>query len=388
MAPKDPAIDLSVVPDELYAHARSVLGLQHPMDRVVGAAKAASPDYLDMAYGELCQPFALALHPLREQAEDGAAKISAALESVSNELIKAVELYDKTDTTHAQELHLLGAALPSSDKNWVIADGTNFDLKDYDPTSHGGKGEYYAFTGLGKDDRFAGAGVVDDVWAATQEITDKSKQNYGLISGQIATLGLDGVAIGADPIGAFAGWAAGWLMEHVKPLKLMLDLVTGNPKAVAAAAKTWKTIGDEMIRLGKAYAEAVRNGTGHWNGAAGHGYREHAAKNIVSALLSSGTLAHTLSIVVGMTGEVVDMVRAAVRDLIGEAAAKGADALAKRVFGYMPPSEIADLARMIEEGKMLIKLLARLIGETAAVFPRLVDAYKAVTKIIPMLDGI
>lgn len=92
-----PPTRYKVNPDELFSHARAVAQLQQPLDRVVAAAKAASPNGISTAYGVLCQQFALVLLPVREYAEDTVEKISRSVDSAANQLVKAVDTYVTSD---------------------------------------------------------------------------------------------------------------------------------------------------------------------------------------------------------------------------------------------------------------------------------------------------
>jgi uncharacterized protein YukE len=381
MAP--PTNKLAADFDELYAHARDVLQLQQPLDRVVAATKAVSPDGFDIAYGITCQGWGLALIPVREHAEDVVEKISRSVVKTSDEIIKVVDDYDGTDQKHAQQLRAIGADLPTTN-NWVLTPGAKFDWKNYNPTDGG------AWTQTDTEEgRAKGAGGGGNLKELELEITEKSKQNYGSMLGHIAAIGADTGSFLGDPIATMASWATTWLLEHLKPLKLMLDGLAGNPEMIKAAADTWKKIGGELNRLSEHYAAAVKRGTGGWNGSAGESYREKTAKNTIDTMDCLGTLATAMSIIVASTGEIVDAVRAAARDLIGELVGTLASSLAKRIFLYEPPAEelkqIADVTRKVAR---LVKALIVTLDDFAAAIPMIIESYKAVAKIVPHLDGI
>lgn len=126
-----PAPGYAFKPHELYAHATAVAKLQAPLDRVVAVTKDASPDGIDVAYGALCQFYALQLRGPREYAEDVVGKISRATDSAANQLIKAVDTYVQSETQSSAQLRKIGETLPPNAPK-LIAKNTNWSWKDYD----------------------------------------------------------------------------------------------------------------------------------------------------------------------------------------------------------------------------------------------------------------
>lgn len=366
---------------ELLSHARAVVQMQTPLDFVLAAVKEATPDGFDMAYGVFCQPAALMLRSVREDAEDVSGRILKSVEAVSNELIGSVDTYDGADTANAQMLRGIGANL-STENNRFVAKGTKFDIDAYNPTEGG------VFTQIDKENWAKGTGYVNDAWDLYLEITDKSKQNYGAMAGHIASFGVNSASAVADPVAALGNWAASWALEHVKPLKLMLDGLAGNPEMVKASALTWKNIGNELKRLGRHYTAAVDAGTGGWYGEAGEAYREKTARNLIHAMEVTGTLALTMSVVVGSLGEIVNMVRSAVRDMVGEAVGMLASSAAQKFLAYKPPlAELQQIAETVKKCKKLLDIMLAVI-DLGPIVPVILEVYKTVVAIIPKLDGI
>lgn len=380
MTPKNDVVTVDL--PELLAHARAVAQMQQPMDRVVSAVETVTPNGFDLAYGNACQSIALLMRPVREWGEDVAKKLAHSIEATTDQLVKAVDEYDKTEQANARDLRAIAADLPSNAYNGLITDGTKFDLGSYNP----GKGGFLAKWDK-PEDKVAGAGAWENSVKLFQEVTDSGKRNYGLMVGHAASLGLDGLTAANDPIGTSVGWVAGWAMEHIKPLKLMLDLLAGNPDMVKSAAQTWKNIGDELIRLGNHYNKARTAGTGGWHGDANEAYQT-TAKNIVDALLAKGKLAHAMSVMVATTGDMVDLARSIIRDLIGMALGEAVKAGMKRLGLQVPTDELADLLRYIKMGKQVVQLLIKVVEAFGGELPKIIEAYKTVASIVPKLDGI
>ncbi|HEU5472397.1 MAG TPA: type VII secretion target [Actinophytocola sp.] len=369
-----PPKGIEVDPDELYAHARAVAGMQHPLDRVVAATKAVCPDGFSSAYGVLCQQIGLVLWYFRESAEDTIVKLDRSFDSTAKQLVKAVETYTESDKSNAQELRKLGESLPSNDPNWVIERNSS----DGGFLSNWEKGE----------ERVKGAGIVSSTWDLYQEISDSSKQNYASMVGHIAAMGVDTGGFIGDPVSSAVGWLAGWAMEHITPFRLILDALAGKPEMVEAASKTWKNIQGELDRLADHYA-AHKDRTGNWNGDAGDSYRQKVAQPIIDVMKSSANLAGALSIVVGTTGTLVDLARSAVRDLAAQAIGELASAGVQKIIPYKPPFEELSNARyMLNNAKSIVKFLIVFINHFSEQVLLVLEAFKAVAKSIPMLDGV
>jgi uncharacterized protein YukE len=377
-----PPTGYKVNPDELFSHARAVAQLQQPLDRVVAATQEVSPG-ISVAYGLMCQHFALTLLPVREHAENAVEKISRSVDSAANQLIKAVDTYVHSDDKNSQQLRDIGENLPANAHNGLLAKNTRWDWKDYNPTDGG------PLTQMEGKDRGKGAGIVGNTWDLVVEIRDSSKQNYGAMVGHIASIGADGAGFVGDPVASVAGWAAGWVMEHIKPFKLILDGLAGNPEMVEGASHTWKNIHKELERLADHYTAAVKHGAGGWDGEAGDSYRQNAAEVIIDAMKAAANLAEVLSILVGASGELVNLTRSAVRDLTAQAIGELVSAGVQRLIPYKPPFEELSNARyLLNNAKNVVKYLIVFVNHYAKQVPLVIEAFKTVMNIIPKLDGV
>jgi hypothetical protein len=377
MAPPTSTVDLG----QLYAHAQKVVQIQHPLDRVVGAVKDVTPMGFDIAYGTACQFFAMMIMPVRENAEDAVVKVSRSLEITSDKLIKAVDYYDKNEQSHAHTLRKLTEDISVKD-NWLVEKGANFSWKDYDVTDggpfHAGQGGNW----------LNGLGLFDNGKQLYDEITDSSKQNYGAMVGLAASFGFDGISLANDPIGTLSAWGVSWLIEHVKPLTLILNSLAGNPDMIKAAAKTWQNVGSELDRLGKHYADAVTAGTGNWQGGAGDNYRDRTAKTTVDSLFATSQLANAMSVVVATTGELVNLARTLVRDIIADLVAQVVKAGLKRLGLVLPNDMLGEIAKKVKWGKQVFEFMLTLVKALGGHIPKLIECYKSVAATVPHLNGI
>lgn len=103
---------------------------------------------------------------------------------------------------------------------------------------------------------------------------------------------------------------------------------------------------------------------------------------------ASANLALALSILVGVTGDMVNAVRSAVRDLTAQAIGELASAGLQRL-GYKPPFEELSNARyMLNNAKNVVKFLVVFVNHFSRQVPLVIEAYKTVASIIPKLDGV
>jgi hypothetical protein len=377
-----PPKELTIRPDELFAHARAVAQMQQPFDYLRAATKAASPDGINMAYGLYCQPIGLALSSAQNYAEDVVAKLSNSVDAAVNQLTEAVDEYVTSDDQATSKLRAIGTEIPSGATNKHIADGTRWDWKNYNPADGG------VFTNMDKKNWAKGSGLVGDVWDLWLEVDEEAKRNYATMAGHVASISVNVAGMAGDPVGSLASGLAGWALEHIKPFKLILDGLAGNPDMVGAAAETWKKIAAELDRLAGHYSAAVDYGTGNWNGDAGESYRGNFASPIQDALKATATLTRTLSVVAGTAGEMVNMVRSLARDLTAQAVGMLAVAAASRL-GYKPPlEELNNVRYTLKTLKGVVSFLIVFCDQFAKQIMLVLEACKTVAAVIPKLNGV
>src|SRR5690606_29457094 len=80
-------------------------------------------------------------------------------------------------------------------------------------------------------------------------IANEENKWINTISGG-AALSLDILAFCGDPIGYVAGQLLSWMLEHVEPLRMVLDGLAGNPAMIKSYAASWESIATEMVAVG------------------------------------------------------------------------------------------------------------------------------------------
>jgi len=159
--------------------------------------------------------------------------------------------------------------------------------------------------------------------------------------------GIDALGFLTDPFGTLLSSAFAWFIEHVEPLKSMLDSLAGNPGVINQNAATWGNVGDHLKKAGEDMARMVDADTSAWRGAAIDAYTAvakaealgHAAEGVGAALTGAGVAVAT--------------VRTIVRDLISMAMSELVQALirwaaaALLTVGLATPGIVADGIRLI-----------------------------------------
>ncbi|MFD9738627.1 hypothetical protein [Umezawaea sp. NPDC059074] len=243
-------------------------------------------------------------------------------------------------------------------------------------------------------------GTGDNGWATGFSLAESAMDTFNgfkdgnWIEGGLGVVGLaaDAASMAIDPFGTLMSSAASFLMEHVQPLKDMLDWLAGDPPVIESYSTTWTNVSTELGKIAEDYATALNSGTEGWTGAAADAYRA-SAKQQGDALTGAASSAGSVGTVVGVMGMVVAFVREMVRDLIADLIAKLIAWVLEAVFslGFGTPVIVAQAITAISKwAARIAKLVQKLLDTIKKVSPmlkRLVEIFEKIMKVLGKLAG-
>ncbi|WP_410660874.1 hypothetical protein [Amycolatopsis sp. lyj-112] len=235
----------------------------------------------------------------------------------------------------------------------------------------------------------AGIGVAESAMDAFNGISSGDWVGGGLgvlsLAGEIASAAI-------DPFGYLLSSVASFLMEHMQPLKDMLDAVAGDPPVIQSYSETWGNVAKKLEETQVEFSNTVKNGTSGWTGEAADQYRKQAAEQ-AEAISGASTVAGGISTVVMIFGEIVAFVREFIRQLIADAVGKLIAWVMETVFslGFGTPIVVAQAVTAIAKwaAKIADKLkeLCDAMRRVSPLLGKLVDVFEKIIKIFGKIAG-
>lgn len=253
------------------------------------------------------------------------------------------------------------------------------DYSSLNPVTSGPGGDWLSGTGI---------------WADSEQLgKDIKSKDWVQVSFDSAAVGLDTLGLIQDPIGTAFSMLAGWMIDHLKPLKLILDELAGNPDTVTGVANTWTNISKALTAAANEYAAAVPPETAGWQGQAADAYRRQAG-TLVQALGGAGALADGMSALVSIGAELVATVRSAVRDIIANLVGElVSDAIQEAcTLGAATPVVVEEATGAIERetsvATKLIESLVKVLKNAVFIASKINTLLSEIAKILPKLQQI
>ncbi|NGY64502.1 hypothetical protein G7043_36885 [Lentzea sp. NEAU-D13] len=242
------------------------------------------------------------------------------------------------------------------------------------------------------------AGTGDNGWMTGISIAESAMDTFnGVKDGNWVEAGLgmvglaaDAAAMAIDPFGTLMSSAASFLMEHVQPLKDMLDWLAGDPPVIESYSATWGKVSEELGKIAEEYGALVASGAKGWTGAAAEKYLENS-KVHGDALTGAASAAGTVGTVVGMMGMVVAFVREMVRDLIADLVGKLIAWVLEAAFslGFGTPvivaQAVAAISRWAAKIAKIVQDLLNTIKKVSPLLKRLVEVFEKIMKAVGKL---
>lgn len=209
----------------------------------------------------------------------------------------------------------------------------------------------------------AGSGIIASADGLVQSVQDDDL--VGMITGA-AAVGMGAVGAVLDPIGTAASMLVGWMIEHIKPLNMILDSLAGSPEMIQGRANTWQNISGHLEGAAEKYAGSINSGTSDWQGKASDAYRKMGA-DTAEVIGSAGKLSQGMSALVTMVGEMCAAARIVIHmvisELVGKLVAWAAELLG--TLGLATPVVVAQAMAAI--GKVSTRVVKTTVEITEAI---------------------
>lgn len=294
--------------------------------------------------------------------------------------------------------------------NPLVDPNSQFQWGDYLPVKDGGDhggtawwnpftpGQGYTTNDPGQFDHwFSGLPVIDSAQSLGEDIANhdafKAVVDYAAVALDIA--GVATAAATGDWGGLIVAPIASWIMEHVKPLRLLLDELTGNQDTVDAIANTWDNMSKALGDAAKLYHELVQETGDFWHGPASDAYRNARAQALGAALTVAGILCRAWGLLLHIVGECVkivhDLVRELIAALIGQLVQDAVEAATVVGAAAIPEQSAGEIARVTTvateavskvvkaafTGVSLASKIVTVLGEAVSIVERLGKELKA-----------
>lgn len=163
-----------------------------------------------------------------------------------------------------------------------------------------------------------GARLPDSVYNTVNDLGNIGGDDFNGIAlgADLLTVGLDFLAVVANPLKELMMAGIGFLIEQVEPLREALQAVTGDPYAINALAKTWTGLAVELRRVADDYTASTSSLNG-WRGEAAEAYGR-VAEDYQLSLRGAAAWCDEVATGVVVTGVVVSTIKALVVELISD----------------------------------------------------------------------
>jgi uncharacterized protein YukE len=163
-------------------------------------------------------------------------------------------------------------------------------------------------------DALTGIGLYDSCQGVSQAIASGTWIDVTLAG---AGAGFEAFSAGVDPIGTLASAGLSWLLEHVDPLRELLEDLTGNPDILLMHADTWANMAAEAAAIGEEMQVLAQSHQEEWTGEAAAAFRGlHAELKL--GVDSLGAIFDSMRAATAAAAGIIQTTYELVRDLIAD----------------------------------------------------------------------
>lgn len=214
-----------------------------------------------------------------------------------------------------------------TNSNPLVDENAKTDWQEYNPltwNSRDGYGMYMPGPGADGTNQHWASGIPVD---GSVENLAYDIQGNDVFSGVFDALStaldtasfIEGGIGAATSVGGLVGFLMepliAWIVDHLKPIRLVLDELAGNPATVKGVSKTWTNMGKALGEAAKKYDDAAQQTSRYWRGPAADAYRKRA-RALAIGLNSMGLLCELWATVLDVVSQLVQAAHDLVRDLI------------------------------------------------------------------------
>jgi hypothetical protein len=202
-----------------------------------------------------------------------------------------------------------------------------------------------------------------------------------------------GYAVSVADLGsAIAAPILAWAMDHVKPIKLLLDLFAGNPDMVKGVADTWTNIAGALDGAGADLRTSAAETERYWQGDAADAYRGQRAEDLTTVFGTLATLSKVHSLIMTTVGEMVFIVRSAIRDILsivlGELIVIGAELLVSGGTAALGPAEVQATGAVARASAVVVRIVTKLLTKVADFMTSASRVFTVIKELITVINRI
>ena len=208
-----------------------------------------------------------------------------------------------------------------------------------------------------------GLGVIDDIYRSAVAV---SNGDFGAIITAIQSARSGMIHLKADPVDYFSQMAVGFILEHVDPLKNLLNDFTGDSAEVFGMSASWQSIAEALASIADDIDSTSSSAMSNMTGQAVDAYL-YRQQTVAEAMRAVGENASAFSGALTDAANIVDAIHDLVRDAIADVVASLVSTVfwSCVTFGFAAPAKSVEVSAKVttwvvtigQIGQMLVQLL-------------------------------
>ena len=208
-----------------------------------------------------------------------------------------------------------------------------------------------------------GLGVIDDIYRSAVAV---SNGDFGAIITAIQSARSAMVPLSVDPVDYITQMAVGFILDHVDPLKNLLNDFTGDSAEVFGMSASWQSIAESLASIADDIDSTSSSAMSNMTGQAVDAYL-YRQQTVAEAMRAVGENASAFSGALTDAADIVDAIHDLVRDAIADVVASLVSTVfwSFFTFGFAAPAKSVEVSAKVSTwvvtigqiGQMLVQLL-------------------------------